>query len=109
VDTRDPSRGQRRLRHTVAFDATIVRAGGGRAAAKVTNLSLEGCCLVGGFSIGERLTVDLPRIGPLAAEIRWAFMGRAGARFVASKPGSAAAAASIGRAEAVRGKTARGE
>ncbi|HVM37557.1 MAG TPA: PilZ domain-containing protein [Sphingomicrobium sp.] len=92
MDTSEPPRGQRRLRHPVALDATILRPGGSRAAAKVTNLSLEGCCLIGGFTIGERLTVELPRIGPLAAEIRWAFMGRAGARFVASKPGSAPAA-----------------
>jgi hypothetical protein len=91
VDTRNPCRGQRRLRHAVALDATVLRDGGGRAAVKVTNLSLEGCCLLGGFFIGERLTVELPRIGPLAAEIRWSFMGRAGARFAASKPVSATA------------------
>jgi hypothetical protein len=104
VDIKDPSRGQRRLRHTVAFDATIMRPGGGRAPARVTNLSLEGCCLVGGFSIGELVTVNLPRIGPLAAEIRWAFMGRAGARFVASRPASVTAAA-VGTAAVSRGKT----
>jgi hypothetical protein len=48
--------------------------------------------------------VNLPRIGPLAAEIRWAFMGRAGARFVASRPASVTAAA-VGTAAVSRGKT----
>lgn len=90
MDTSDSFRGQRRLRHLVALDATVVRASGSRAAVKVTNLSLEGCCLIGGFGIGERLTVELPRIGPLRAEIRWAFMGRAGARFVTGRPAAVA-------------------
>ena len=73
---------ERGLRHSVRLDASVVLGDGAEVAAIVTDLSLDGCCLIGAFSIGERITVKIPKVGSLAAEIRWAFMGRAGARFV---------------------------
>ena len=73
---------ERGLRHSVRLDASVVRGDGKEVAAIVTDLSLDGCCLIGAFSIGERLVVKIPKVGSLAAEIRWAFMGRAGARFL---------------------------
>ena len=73
---------ERGLRHSVRLDASVVRGDGKEVATIVTDLSLDGCCLIGAFSIGERLVVKIPKVGSLAAEVRWAFMGRAGARFL---------------------------
>ena len=73
---------ERGLRHSVRLDASVVRGSGAEVPAVVTDLSLDGCCLIGPFQIGERVTVKIPKVGSLAAEVRWAFMGRAGARFV---------------------------
>ena len=75
---------ERRQRHAVRLDVTVARADGDPAAATLTDLSLDGCCLSGHYRIGERLTVKIPRIGALTAHVRWAFMGRAGVRFVSS-------------------------
>ena len=73
---------ERGLRHSVRLDASVTRSSGDEEPAVVTDLSLDGCCLIGQFRIGERLTVKIPKVGSLTAEVRWAFMGRAGARFV---------------------------
>ena len=73
---------ERGLRHSVRLDTSVTRGNGAEVTAVVTDLSLDGCCLVGQFQIGERLTVKIPKVGSLAAEVRWAFMGRAGARFL---------------------------
>lgn len=73
---------ERGLRHSVRLDASVTRGNGAETTAIVTDLSLDGCCLIGRFQIGEQVTVKIPKVGSLAAEVRWAFMGRAGARFV---------------------------
>lgn len=73
---------ERGLRHSVRLDASVTRSNGGEVPTVVTDLSLDGCCLIGQFQIGEHLTVKIPKVGSLSAEVRWAFMGRAGARFV---------------------------
>ena len=79
---------ERGRRHSVRLEASAIRANGSKVPAIVTDLSLDGCCLIGPFRIGERVTVDIPKVGKLAAEIRWAFMGRAGARFVNNRRSS---------------------
>jgi Flp pilus assembly pilin Flp len=73
---------QRELRHEVRLDASALRGGGAATKAIVANLSLNGCCLIGPFRPGERVIVKIPRIGSFTADIRWTFMGRAGARFI---------------------------
>lgn len=73
---------ERGHRHRVRLDATVIREGGHTVPAVVTDLSLDGCCLIGMFQIGERVTVEIQRVGKLEADIRWSFMGRAGARFI---------------------------
>ena len=73
---------ERGRRHSVRLEAAATRPDGGIVHAIVTDLSLDGCCLTGMFRIGEHVTVDIPKVGKLDAEVRWAFMGRAGARFV---------------------------
>lgn len=74
----------RRQRHAVRLEAIVTRDGGAVVACDVSDLSLDGCCLAETFEIGERIHVKIPRIGTLLAEIRWAFLGRAGARFISS-------------------------
>lgn len=76
------SRGRR---HAVALDATVVK-GGAEQPSRVTDLSLDGCCLTGDFRIGEHLTVRVERIGEFPAQIRWALPGRAGVRFTRKNP-----------------------
>jgi hypothetical protein len=79
----------RRRRHAVRLEAAVTRDGGETLTSDVSDLSLEGCCLSGAFRIGEQIQLKIPRIGSLSAEIRWAFMGRAGARFISSVPQTA--------------------
>ncbi len=76
----------RRQRHAVRLEAAVTRDGGDVFTSGVSDLSLDGCCLTGSFRIGEQIQLKVPRIGMLSAEIRWAFMGRAGARFISSIP-----------------------
>ena len=73
---------ERGRRHSVRLDTRATRPDGGVVQAIVTDLSLDGCCLIGMFRIGERVTVAIPKVGKLDGEVRWAFMGRAGVRFV---------------------------
>ena len=73
---------ERRRRHAVRLEASVTKNGGGTVASDVTDLSLDGCCLGGNFKIGELLQLKIPRIGVHSAEVRWAYMGRAGVRFI---------------------------
>lgn len=72
----------RRLRHAVQLEAQVRRGDGRVCASVVTNLSLEGCCLTGDYTIGEAVELELKPIGRLKGQIRWAFIGRAGVRFI---------------------------
>ena len=73
---------ERLQRHAVALDASVIRRDGSAMASIVRDLSLEGCCLTGDYRIGEFVEIQIPPIGNFQAQIRWALMGRAGARFV---------------------------
>ena len=79
---------ERRRRHAVRLEAAVTRDDGSILTSSVSDLSLDGCCLTGQFRIGEEIEVVIPRIGKLSAQIRWAVMGRAGARFKSSVPGA---------------------
>ena len=79
----------RRLRHAVNLDASVTRSNGTVLSCTVSDFSLDGCCLSGFFKIGEQVEVRIRAIGVLPAEIRWAVLGRAGARFLA-RPSRAA-------------------
>jgi len=63
--------------------ATLHRRDGSSEPAFVTNLSDEGCRIESAsrLEIGERLKIAIPRVGELAAQIRWTVNGSAGARF----------------------------
>jgi hypothetical protein len=72
----------RRLRHEVALDAEIYHPDGHRTTVRIDNLSLDGCCVQDWLRIGDRVDLDIPRVGRVSGQVRWAFGGRAGIRFV---------------------------
>jgi hypothetical protein len=74
----------RTLRHPVSLTGQVKRASGEVREVPVSDLSIDGCCVRGFYRIGEPLQVQLPKIGWLGAQVRWAMMGRAGLRFVRS-------------------------
>lgn len=72
---------ERRPRHAVKLDASVTRSNGESCATVVTDLSLDGCCITGFFTIGEPVELKISPIGQLRGQIRWAFAGKAGVRF----------------------------
>jgi len=79
---------ERRVRHAVQLKASVTRSSGAVVLCKLSDFSLDGCCLSGFFNIGERVEVSVRQIGVLPAEIRWTGMGRAGARFLSRSEGA---------------------
>ena len=75
----------RKDRHPVEIDAVISRIDGRKEAVKLSNFSDEGCRIeaLGEFRIGERVSIAIPRMGHIKAQVRWALPGSAGAKFVA--------------------------
>jgi len=72
-------------RRGVDVPAMAYRADGSSLAVKLGNISYDGCQLEADtiFSIGEKVTLALPRMGEVKAQIRWAAQdGKAGARFL---------------------------
>ena len=65
-------------------DAVVHRADGRQSVALVSNISNEGSRLDASdaFRIGERLTIAIPRIGRVKAQVRWALLGSAGTKFI---------------------------
>jgi hypothetical protein len=65
-------------------DAVVHRTDGTKSPARLTNFSDDGCRIEADadFRIGERLQIAIPRMGQVKAQIRWAAIGSAGARFV---------------------------
>ncbi len=78
---------ERRQRHKVQLDAEVVRTDGSTVATIVSELSTEGCRVVGWFRIGDPVTLRIPRIGEVRGQIRWAMNGLAGVRFVKNGSG----------------------
>lgn len=71
-------------RRDVEFGAFAERPDGSEAVLTVSNLSYDGCQLRSeeNFLTGERLKLNLPRLGQILAEIRWSAEGKAGASFI---------------------------
>ena len=88
---------ERDQRRGVELAATAIRSDGSSLGVKLRNISYDGCQLEAEtlLSIGEKITLALPRMGEIKAQVRWATAdGMAGARFVienglAHKPCSA--------------------
>lgn len=75
----------RKDRHPAKVDAVIHCPDGSKADAKLTNFSDDGCRIEADrqFHIGERVQIAIPRMGRMKAQVRWAMMGSAGAKFLA--------------------------
>jgi hypothetical protein len=75
----------RKDRHPVAIDAVVYRDDGSKAPVKLADVSDDGCRIEGDndFRIGERLSIAIPRMGQVKAQIRWALYDSAGAKFLA--------------------------
>jgi hypothetical protein len=74
----------RKDRNHVNVDALVLRDDGGRVTVKLTNVSDEGCRLESDetFRIGEHVSIGLPRMGNVRAQVRWALPGSAGTQFL---------------------------
>lgn len=73
----------RKDRFPVAIDAVVHRADGTSAQVRLTDFSEEGCRMEGDdFQIGEQVRIDVPRLGMMEAQVRWALPGSAGTRFL---------------------------
>jgi hypothetical protein len=72
----------RRFRHDVEIAADVHYPGGHSNKSVISNLSLEGCCLIGWFRIGDSLELTIPGIGRTRGRVRWAVGGQAGIRFL---------------------------
>lgn len=86
MDISNQALDERLHRHPVALDASVIRSDGSELATVVRDLSVEGCCLSGEYRIGEYVEIRIEPIGTFQAQIRWALMGRAGARFLKNTP-----------------------
>ena len=75
----------RKDREPVAIDAVVHWNDGSSAPVRLTDFSDEGCRIEADhdFRIGERLKVDIPRMGRVKAQVRWALPGSAGAKVLA--------------------------
>jgi hypothetical protein len=81
----------RKDRHPVALDAVVHHEDGNKVSVKLADFSDDGCRIESDehFRIGERVRIDIPRMGMVKAQIRWALPGSAGARFLSdAEPGS---------------------
>jgi hypothetical protein len=75
----------RKDRHPVEIDAVVHRNDGSKAPVRLSDFSDQGCRIDGenDFRIGERLSIAIPRMGQVKAQIRWALHDSAGAKFLA--------------------------
>ena len=81
---------KRNERRDVDLAALAFRADGTSCNVSLRNMSYDGCLVEadGGFAIGEKVRLVLPRMGEIKAQIRWATAeGKAGARFVLEEIG----------------------
>jgi hypothetical protein len=80
---REPGWTPRNDRRQVDLAAVVHRGEGGPLSVIVKDLTEEGCRLSAGetLRIGEHIKIEIPRLGFLDAQIRWAFDGEAGALF----------------------------
>ena len=83
---REPGWTPRNDRRAVDLPAYVHRGEGEPLPVIVTDLTEQGCRISTDetLRIGEEIRLEIPRLGFLPAQIRWAFDGQAGARFSAT-------------------------
>lgn len=71
-------------REPASFPAILIFGEGQRMPVTITNISSDGCQVEGADAVPIGETVRIELAGNISAEatVRWAFMGRAGLRFV---------------------------
>jgi hypothetical protein len=65
--------------------STVCRDDGSATEVRISDISYDGCQLETDipFAIGETVTLNLPQMGEVKAQIRWTSLdGRSGARFL---------------------------
>lgn len=79
---------RREDRRSVELQAVIHRRDGSRALAAVRDLSYGGCQLSGGktFEAAERITLVVPTLGEIDAQVRWSKGEAVGAQFGGVSP-----------------------
>lgn len=77
----------RKDRHPVTVDAVVHREDGTNITVTLVDFSDEGCRIDSDehFRIGEHIEIDLPKLGRVKAQIRWALPESAGARFLTNE------------------------
>lgn len=82
---REPGWTPRNARRQVDLAAFVHRGEGDRLPVIVKDLTEQGCRLSAEetLRIGERIKIEIPRLGFLDAQVRWALDGEAGALFSA--------------------------
>lgn len=78
----------RKDRQAVAVDAIVHADDGTETPVRLTDISEEGCRIEADrdFRIGQQVQITIPDVGRVAAQIRWALMGSAGAKFIDDTP-----------------------
>lgn len=74
----------RKDRYPVVVNAVVHRADGSIAHVTLSDLSDEGCRVdaPNDLRIGERLNIEIPRMGSIKAQVRWVLPDGAGAKFL---------------------------
>ena len=85
---REPGWTPRNDRRPVDLTAVVHRGEGPPLAVVLTDLTEQGCRISGDetLAIGEAIRVEIPHLGFLEAQVRWALDGQAGARFSSLTP-----------------------
>lgn len=80
---REPGWTPRNDRKQVDLAAFVHRGDHSPLPVMVTDLTEEGCRIAADVTlrIGEQIRLEIPQLGYLNAQIRWAMAGEAGARF----------------------------
>jgi hypothetical protein len=74
----------RKERHPVGLDAVVHRTDGSKMSVKLSDFSDHGCRIdqADGLAIGERISIEIARMGRVKAQVRWALADSAGAQFL---------------------------
>ena len=78
------SKRQRESRSTRSVEVFLRRQDGREIRTLLTNISTRGCRLLPreALAINELIRIEIPRLGSVAALIRWSLDGYAGAEFI---------------------------
>ncbi|QNE31221.1 PilZ domain-containing protein [Sphingomonas sp. NBWT7] len=82
-ETAETNGRRRSPRAPVSFDASVGQGGLGRTLCKVVDISLHGARIQSYSALrrGTTIWLNLPEIGPIAADVRWADDFTAGCQF----------------------------